>query len=307
LEFRRISGQSQRLFIDAPLAADPLLWQQLELQQLSRFFGNPARTFLTQRLNVLPYDPADEIDEREPFALDSLAGYGLKQDLVAKSLRHEDTDTLYASARARSLLPPLHSGQIAFCSLREECVAFAGLVEPHLGAALEPLSVELAINGTLLTGVIGEPRQDRHVRWRCAGMKGKDRLALWVEHLILNTLQADGYPRESLLICKDLTLCLPPIDNAADLLADLIDLYREGLCRPLHFFPQTSWLYLAQGMDAAENRWRGSDYSPSPAESAQPSFSLCFHDQDVLDEEFVRLAERVYGPLQAIAIEEKLK
>jgi exodeoxyribonuclease V gamma subunit len=307
LEFRRTAGQSRRLFMDTPLAADPLLWQQLDIRQLAGFLGNPARTFLALRLNVQPYDPADEIDEREPFALDNLSGYGLKQDLVAKTLNHEDGSALYASARARSLLPPLRSGQIAFNSLREESAAFAGLVSPHLGDALDPLPVSLDVNGTLLTGVIGELLQGRHVRWRCAGMKGKDRLALWVEHLILNTLLPDGYPRESLLICKDLSLSLPPIDNAADILTDLIALYREGLCRPLHFFPQTSWLYLTKGMDAAESRWRGTDHSPSPAESAQPSFSLCYNNQDVLDEEFVRLAERVYGPMRAIAIEEKLK
>jgi exodeoxyribonuclease V gamma subunit len=138
-------------------------------------------------------------------------------------------------------------------------------------------------------------------------MKAKDRLALWLEHLILNTRQADGYPRESMLICRDLTLSLPPLDNAAELLADLIELYREGLCRPLHFFPQSSWLYLAQGLDAAEGRWNGTDHSPAPAESAHPAFSLCFSDQDVLDEAFTRLAERVYGPLRALAIEEKVK
>jgi exodeoxyribonuclease V gamma subunit len=302
----RDSGRSRRHFIDTPLSDDPQLWQQLDVSQLCRFLCNPARTFLAQRLNVQPFDPAEEIDEREPFTLDSLAGYGLKQDLVKKALNHEDPDDLFAPARARSLLPPLRAGQFAFTTLREESADFAGLVAPRLGNALDPLPLALEINGTLLTGVMGELRQGRHVRWRCAGMKGSDRLALWVEHLLLNTLRPDGYPRESLLICKDLTLTLPPISNAAGLLADLVALYREGLCRPLHFFPQSSWLYLDKNRDSAESRWNGTDHSPSPAESAQPSFSLCFNGSDVLDDEFIRLAERVYGPLRAIAVEEKL-
>ncbi len=95
-------------------------------------------------------------------------------------------------------------------------------------------------------------RRGRHLRWRCATMKGKDRLTLWCEHLVLNTLKLPGYPRESLLICTDLTLALPPLDNAPELLADLVELYREGLCRPLHFFPQSSWLYLKEGMAKAD-------------------------------------------------------
>lgn len=307
LAFRRSSGRSRRDFLVSPLADDPQLWQQLDLGHLIRFLGNPARTFLALRMHVHPYNPADEIDEREPFALDSLSGYGLKQDLVSRSLNHESTESLYASARARALLPPLYAGEIAFNSLHNESSAFAALVAPHLGSTLEPLTLSLNVEGTLLTGVMSDLRQGRHVRWRCAGIKGKDRLALWVEHLVLNTLLPVGYPRESLLVCKDASLTLPPVANAATLLADLIALYREGLCRPLHFFPQTSWLYLAQGLDAAESRWNGGDYAPSPAESSQPACSLCYGDSDVLDDEFMQLATRVYGPMNAIAIEEKLK
>jgi exodeoxyribonuclease V gamma subunit len=136
-------------------------------------------------------------------------------------------------------------------------------------------------------------------------MKGKDRLALWCEHLVLNTLRPAGYPRESLLVCKDLTLTLPTLDNAPELLADLVGLYRDGLNRPLHFFPQASWLYLKEGMTKAEERWNGTDYSLSPAESTDPSMALCFTWQDVLDDEFEQLAERVYGPLLAVSVEEK--
>lgn len=307
LEFRRSSGRSRRLFIGAPLAEEPELWQQLDIRQLTRFLGNPARTFLALRMNVHPFDPADEIDEREPFALDNLSAYGLKQSLVAQALKHEEPRSLYAAARARSILPPLRAGQIAFSALQEESSAFAAIVSPHLGDTLAPLQFSQEVHGTLVSGIMNDLQKGRHVRWRCANIQGKDRFSLWIEHLILNTLKADGYPRTSLLICKDLTLTLPPIDNAAAILADLIALYREGLCRPLHFFPQTSWLYLTNGMDAAQGRWNGSDHSPTPAESTQPAFSLCFSDTDALDEEFMQLAERVYAPLRAIAIEEKLK
>jgi exodeoxyribonuclease V gamma subunit len=307
LEFRRTSGRSRRLFIDTPLPDDPNLWQQLDIRQLTRFLSNPAGTFLALRMNVYPYNPADEIDEREPFALDNLSGYGLKQDLVINALNHEDPLALYAPSLAKFLLPPLHAGQIAFSTLQKESSAFAGLVAPHLDETLEPLHISLDVDGTLLCGVMTDLQKGRHVRWRCAGIKGKDRLALWIEHLILNTLRPDGYPCESLLVCKDVALSLPPVPDAAALLADVISLYREGLCRPLHFFPQSSWLYLDKNMDTAESRWSGSDHIPSPAESTQPAFSLCFNNQDVLDEEFTRLAERIYGPLRAIAIEEKMK
>lgn len=305
LESRRSSGQSRRVFIHTPLTADPQSGQELDLRQLIRFLHNPARAFLARRMDVHPYDPADELEEQEPFALDGLGGYSLKQELTAKLLNNDACGGLYASARAGGVLPPLLAGKVAFEAALSECSVFARRVSPHLGDLLEPLPITHNIQGTLLGGVLKDIRQGRHVRWRCAHMKGKDRLTLWCEHLILNTLMPAGYPRESLLVCTDLTLTLPPLENAPELLADLLGLYRDGLCRPLHFFPQASWLYQAEGIAKAEERWNGTDYSLSPAESSDPSCTLCFAGQSVLDDEFTELAERVYGPLQAAAVEVK--
>jgi exodeoxyribonuclease V gamma subunit len=256
-------------------------------------------------MNVRPYDPADELEEQEPFVLDGLGGYSLKQELTAKLLNNEACDGLYASTRARGVLPPLLAGNVAFDATLAECSAFARMVTGHLGDLLEPLPFSYQVQGTLLDGVLKNIHQGRHVCWRCATMKGKDRLALWCDHLVLNTLQPAGYPCESRLVCKDLTLTLPPLDNAPELLADLVELYREGLCRPLHLFPQSSWLYLTEGITKAEERWNGTDHSPSSAESSDPSFTLCFADQNVLDDEFSQLARRVYGPLRDVAVEVK--
>ncbi|MBK5276999.1 MAG: exodeoxyribonuclease V subunit gamma [Desulfuromonadales bacterium] len=305
LESGRASGRPRREFIHNPLEDDPLLTQELDLQQLTRFLGNPARTFLSRSLGVLPYNLEDEIEEREPFALESLAGYALRQELTGRLLNNESCDGLYESVRARSILPPLAAGRIAFDAALTECSEFARLVAAQLSPALEPLPFSLDLHGATLNGVLKELHQDRHLRWRCATMKGKDRLALWCEHLILNTVQPEGCPRESRMVCKDVTVTLQPLDNARELLAGLLELYRQGLCRPLHFFPQASWLYLSDGMAKAEERWLGSDYSLSPAESTDPSFNLCFNGHNVLDDEFVVLAERIYGPLRDVATEEK--
>ncbi len=110
LESRRSSGHRGGPSSTAPLSADPQLWQELDLQQLIRFLHNPARQFLARRMNLRPYDPAEELEEQEPFALDSLGGYSLKQELTARLLNDESCDGLYAAARARGLLPPMQAG-----------------------------------------------------------------------------------------------------------------------------------------------------------------------------------------------------
>ena len=307
LQAGQISGRPARLFITAPLADDPELLQHIDLTDLKRFLAKPAATFLNRRLGIRPHRIGDEMDEREPFALDSLTAYGLRQELVQRTLSDSDMEACYQVARAKGLLPPLTAGLAAFDRILLESSEFACSLEPLLGNELEPLTVAFCHDGMALGGVINGIRSKQHVQWRCAGMKAKDRLGLWLDHLILNALAPAGYPLESLLVCKDSTLNLAPQDNAAELLGKLLELYREGLRRPLPFFPQVSWLFLTDGMEKAQGRWNGSDHAPSPPESSDPACSLCFGDKNPLDEEFEELSRMFFEPLLAVATEEKLK
>ncbi|MBI2354852.1 MAG: exodeoxyribonuclease V subunit gamma [Deltaproteobacteria bacterium] len=305
LRARQQSGPSARRFISEPLPDDPELLQGIDLRDLARFLANPAAAFLARRLGVRPYKPGEEAEEREPFALDGLAAYGLRQELVKKALSGAETSGMYEAARARALLPPLSAGRAAFAETMDESLEFARLVAPHLGDEMEPLPIAFEHEGITLVGVLREIRPARHLRWRPANMKAKDRLGVWVEHLLLNALAPEGYPRESLLICRDQTLTLAPLPDAAGILGDLLELYREGFRRPLPFFPQVSWLFLTEGMERAQGRWSGGDHAPYPAEAADPAFSICFGDAEPLDGEFEELSRRIFGPLLLVASEER--
>ena len=307
LALRQRSGPSTRRFIGETLPDDPELLQRIDLRDLKRFLANPAAAFLAKRLGVRPFTPGGEVEEREPFRLDGLEAYGLRQDLVRRILSGADPAAAYEHARARGLLPPLGAGRAAFEKVLDEGRAFAGRVMPHLGQELEPLAVDFGHDGMALGGVLNGILGERHLAWRCAAMKARDRLDLWVEHLLLNALAPPGYPRESLLICNDLAMSLAPLDNAAELLADLLALYRNGLARPLPFFPQVSWLYLTEGMEKAEARWTADDHAPYPAESAEQSISICFGDTNPLSREFRELSQRVFEPLLLVAMEEKVR
>jgi exodeoxyribonuclease V gamma subunit len=306
LQQRQLSGRSPRSFITGPLPDDPELLQRIDLSDLTRFLANPAALFLAKRLGIRPFNPDEAVEEREPFRMDSLAAYGLKQDLVQRVLTGAETEGLYEAVRARSLLPPLAAGQAAFRGIVDDSREFAAIVAPFMEAELEPLAVAFEHDGMTLAGTLIGVRAGRHLRWRCADMKARDRLRLWVEHLILNALVPPGYPRQSLLVCQDLTLALAPLDNAASILGELLELYREGLRRPLPFFSQVSWLYFTKGMEKAEARWNGDDHAPYPAESVEPSYSICFGDTSPLDEEFRELSHRVFEPLQAVTVEENM-
>jgi exodeoxyribonuclease V gamma subunit len=178
---------------------------------------------------------------------------------------------------------------------------------------LEPLDVELQIAGFRITGRIRSVYPERLVQYRYAGVKPKDRLKVWIYHLVLNTIKADHYPCNSMLAGlmpkgKDLEWIsweYLSMENSEAILESLLERYRSGLVMPLHFFPGSSWEYarLFLEKDKAEedalgnalNIWKGDDYHRGECED--PYYRLCFGDTSPLDSEFKVIAEEVFGPL----------
>ena len=299
VEARRLSGRSRREFIHEPLPLDSSSILQIDLPQLARFLANPAAAFLEQRLRIRPFNPAEEPDESEPFVLDALSRYTLSQELVVQLLNGVQYDECLSAARSRGALPPLSAGKAAFDGVWEKSRQFAAALEPQLGPPLEALTIMFARDNMHLHAVLENCRSGTHTRWRCAGMKGKDRLSIWLDHLLLNVANADGYPLQSMMIASDTILELPPVEHAAVILFDLLDLYCEGMKRPLPFFPETSWLFLKEGLQKAETSWRGDQRRGFPGECDNQAVSLCFGGEEPWGEEFSALAERIYGPLIA--------
>ncbi|MGB9082006.1 MAG: exodeoxyribonuclease V subunit gamma, partial [Desulfuromonadaceae bacterium] len=194
VEAGRLSERSRRQFIGEPLTLDKEAIRQVDLQQLRRFLANPAAAFLDLRLRVKPFNPAEEPDESEPFSLDALSRYALSQELVGQLLKGAPYEECLSAARSRGVLPPLSAGQAAFDTVWEKSRQFAATLEPQLGTPLEPLTISFSGDNVQLHAVLENCRSGTHLRWRCAGMKGKDRLALWLDHLLLNIARAEGYP-----------------------------------------------------------------------------------------------------------------
>lgn len=300
IEARRFSGPTSREFVGEPLPVDNEFILQIDLQQLRRFLANPVAAFLEHRLRVKPFNPAEEPDESEPFSLDPLSRYTLSQELVGQLLNGAEYDECFSAARSRGTLPPLSAGKSAFDSVWEKSRQFATMLEPLLGVPLEPITLAFNHNNVQLHAVLENCLSGTHLRWRCAGMKGKDRLSIWLDHIILNIAKRDGYPLQSMMIAADTVMELPPVGDAVAILSDLLDLYCDGMKRPLRFFPETSWQFLKEGQSKAETTWRGDQRRGLPGECDNQSVLLCFGNEEPWGEEFCTLAERVYGPLIAV-------
>ncbi len=116
-------------------------------------------------------------------------------------------------------------------------------------------------------------------------------------HLLVNLLKPKGVVPLSTYVAKDLTLTLSPVENAAELLADLLELRWKGLREPLAFFPESAlaWVQTKQYGSGFDQAWSGR-YNPAP-ESAPVAVRIAFRGSDPIGKDFEDLAERVFLPM----------
>ena len=290
-------------------------WRTLSLDDLCAFFKNPARYLLRKRLGILLREAPPVTEDREVFEMAGLDRFQVEARLMAGVLRGRAPEDLFPPAMASGRLPHGTVGKCVFDEMSRGVEDFSLRVRAHAGGRpLEALDVDLSIGGFRLTGQLRDIRSERWVLYRYARIRPADRLGTWIRHLCLNMIRPAGYPGTTLLAGlegkKDdrawAAWEYPPVEEAGEILHDLLDVYWRGLRMPLHFFPEASWAYVravSQGkgtedaLGRARNTWLGSAFSRG--ESEDPSYDLCFREIDPVDEEFMEISNRVFTPLLA--------
>ena len=287
-------------FLSRPLPPPPVEWREVPLERLVRFFGNPARFFLEQRLRIRLAELTPPLEEREAFSLDRLDAYGAKTELLETLLRGGDPAALLTVVRARGILPPGRHGVELWDRLIEEVRFFAATVSGVTGGRpqLPPCDLELRVGEFRLYGRLDGIWRDRKISWRPAKLKAKDQLRVWIEHLALVAASQAGYPDESLLLMEDGAVSFVPVAEAEGILRALLDLYWQGLTLPLRLFPESALAYadgLGWKLESAVKAWW--DPYRERGEQGDAHFGLCFGGEQPLNAEFEEIARAVMAPL----------
>jgi len=277
--------------------------RDLRLDALLAFWKNPARFLVQRRLGITLHGSLEGLQDVEPLErLDYLTGYLLGEDLM-----HADQgqcEHAFVRARGTNVLPPGNMGRRQFDALLDDVEAMRTRVADITGGAerLEPLSGTIVCANYDVQAVLGDVFPSGQVLGRFAKAKGKDFLAAWINHLVLQLLAPNREMRTTWMIARDGTWRFDPVDDALSILENLLSLFDLGERECLHFFPESSHAFVVEsrkdivkGRKKAREKWLGSDYSSSEKDDAH--FSLCFRDVDALDERFEELADRVFGPL----------
>jgi exodeoxyribonuclease V gamma subunit len=295
-----------RPFLERPLAEAGAEWREVEIVRLIEFFAHPAKFFVRNRLGIDLPRGREEREDREPFALHSLENYKIGERLVADVLEGIDPSEAFSIVQASGVLPPAESGALAFDDLCQIARAFAEQIRPHVKAKKNPpLLVREKIGDFSLQGTLDQIWGETLVRYRLAKFKAKDLLGTWIEHLARNLTEQ----KPALLFGKEGARRFAPVENAREILQDLLALYWRGLREPLPFYPRSSWDYARRMADeknewrakrAAWQTWLGNEHEDDggKGERRDPYLRLLFrHRARPLSEEWKEITCRIFDPM----------
>ncbi len=243
---------------------------ELALAELERFFKQPVRHLLEQRLNVDLGARAAQLVGEEPLEPSGLEGWRLGQRLLDWMVADVAPEGSRELLRAEGLLPPGPPGDRLHDQKRAEVAPLAAAVREHeIGTPLRPVLLDARLpDGTRLRGEIGDLWRGGMVRRQWATLKAKNVLCAWIAHLGQCVARGAAAQPSALIGRVDGEVVVRRFrvaHDAAALLADLVALYRDGAARPLSFFPGCSQAYLdalrktgsaARALDRAESAWK---------------------------------------------------
>jgi exodeoxyribonuclease V gamma subunit len=323
-------------FIATPLPEPGPEWRAVTLADLEEFFCNPAKFIVTRRLGLrLPYEDKP-LEERELFTLDPLEAYSIRQQLVERKLQNRDLAADYELFKSTGLLPPGEWGSASYRGLCDEAERFVAKLTARIGAGFQPsVAIDVQVGSFRVTGQFTRLTERGLLNYRCAGVKAKDMIRHWIQHVALNAACKAGravpcapsgqrarsarptIELSSLLVGLDVAQHYGTVDQAGEILSSLLELYWRGLSLPLKFFPESARAFVEaepkrhdgkakkEPLPAALQTWEGDSFGNIRAEKNDGYFDLCFRNADPLDMEFERTAHGVFGPLLEHMEEEK--
>ncbi len=303
--------QAAPAIITATAAAVEL--PMLSLRQLDDFLANPCRYYLNQRFKTRFYSAGLAAEDTEPFVLNTLELYQLKQQLLEQLLAQPelDVDAAVAQLAREARLPLALFGQLSGAEIgREAKVVFAryraaGIDWQRratpLGLSLNPAGIPLHDSlGNLYQNPAG---QQALLLLRPTAIRNKGELrwhtlrSAWLQQLAAN---AQGEAVSTYQYGLDDAVQLLPQQQgiASAQLEALVQYWQQGLAQPLPLMPKTALCFVQTQNEAKCRELFEGGYNFGGEVEAAPELQRYYPDfASLLRAGFADWAQKLYGPL----------
>jgi len=229
--------QDQELPLDEPLL-------EVQLEHLKQFLKHPCKAFFNQRLDVYFELDESEQDNDEPFSLNHLQQYQLKNRQFEYALEGKPLEELFTQVKATGELPLGEFAPLIFNKDLQSMCDLADLTAGYFVGEIETINIDIQFAEKRLLGELSDHCENGLVRVKTGTIKGKDILSLWVEHLCYCIAYGQNLNSSLLGQANGVYFEEVPADYAYKKLTELIALYEMGLQRPLPFFIQSAFAWV---------------------------------------------------------------
>ena len=301
---------ASRFFVPLP---SPPAKGAIDLGALTAYAAAPAKSFLRDRLGLRLETDDAALAEDEPFELDVLQRWQVRDRLFSLGRQGLAPARRAALVAASGALPQGAQGELAQEDAQVAVDALGAALAPHEAALnAAPIAIDTRLDGYTVTGALeGVDAATRTlVCYRIGSVRPKDRVEAWLK--LLAWAAGASAPAACWAYCVGLgskgveTLWLeaPPADAARRQLSAWLDVWRRGQSELLPLAPNVSWEYAEvfgkknadasmgreAGLAAAVREW-DKGFFPDAYER------LAFGSQGPFGERFAELAETLFAPL----------
>lgn len=287
--------------------------ETVDADTLVRFFANPCKYLLNEGLGIFLEDKEVEQQEHELFSLDTLSSFLIQSELLRARYQPKASSDIKEIYRNKDRLPLQRIGDIQYRALETETRRLFELIDPYVfGKKRQPTDYDFDLGGLRFSGTIDNIWDGKLVRFSPVKCKTKQRLALWIDQLVL--CRATGRSIPGIFISKAadygkekksyLQLTCPRIEQPERHLEILVEYFLQGHRKPLPFFPDTSLQYVATRQKKTEEEaiaktvqaWGGtSGFKKGEKEDAY--IDLCFRHTTLFETEFREIGTDVLKPM----------
>lgn len=283
-------------------ASEQISSQDVLLEHLIQFFQHPARFYLNNQLDISLYQYTDDVEDHEPFELDGLTQFKIKQKILQ--------DKVHGLHTGKSA----SEGELAFGEIGlQHWQGIEQQLQPMLNAyedfkayqALPPIEVNMALadQTTRLLGWQYQVFDQYHIVLVPSKLKAKHIIQVMLEQA---SLSAMGYQKHSRLICQDQMVSLMPMasEDAKAYLQNLVNIFIQSQNEPVAFLPETAWQLIAplkknarkSQADHAQGVFEGTSgqYGVS-GEREDLHVRRCFGELTDIPQDTIHYAQDVFG------------
>jgi exodeoxyribonuclease V gamma subunit len=284
---------------------------EILMEDFIQFFMHPAKYYLNKVLKVNLFFESDVQDDDEPFELDYLQQYQVKQNVIQQFLTDKKTkDASHSVSEGLNAFGEI--GERQWNKLKSTIEPVLQCCEEYMqDKVLNPVEINLSFDDLSLS-LMGWQKDlygANLVKVVPSKLKAKSIIPAILEHAALCAM---GKGHTCVVICQDqkFNLQIMEQNQAKQYLHALLDVYQQGQRAPLAMLPQSAWqLYNPAHLkekkgevvdkrlaEAQKTFYGATGPFGQPGEREDLNIRRCFNELDDIPEQTHALAKSFYAP-----------